>query len=116
MTKTKDESPSEEKASVTLPGTVEKIIPAVGHHEPEKAQIAVEGADDLYREIRIDNTLQDEAGDDVSLKKGAELRLQSPQTRMQRQRNSLSRKNPIRNKLVAHRLFGKSHVRHLGQS
>jgi hypothetical protein len=73
MTKTKDESPSEEKASVTLPGTVEKIIPAVGHHEPEKAQIAVEGADDLYREIRIDNTLQDEAGDDVSLKKGAEV-------------------------------------------
>jgi hypothetical protein len=73
MTKTKDESPSEEKATVTLPGTVEKIIPAVGHHEPEKAQIAVEGADDLYREIRIDNTLQDEAGNDVSLKKGAEV-------------------------------------------
>jgi hypothetical protein len=73
MTKTKDGSPSEEKASVTLPGAVEKIIPAVGHHEPEKAQIVVEGADDLYREIRIDNTLQDEAGNDVSLKKGAEV-------------------------------------------
>jgi hypothetical protein len=73
MTKTKDESPSEEKATVTLPGTVEKIIPAVGSHEPEKVQIAVEGADDLYREIRIDNTLRDEAGNDVSLKKGAEV-------------------------------------------
>jgi hypothetical protein len=73
MTKPKDERPSEEKATVTLPGTVEKIIPAVGDHEPEKAQIAIEGADDLYREIRIDNTLQDEVGNDVSLKKGAEV-------------------------------------------
>jgi hypothetical protein len=73
MTKTKDESPSEEKATVTLPGTVEKIIPALGTHEPEKAQIAVEGAEDLYREIRIDNILQDEAGNDVNLKKGAEV-------------------------------------------
>jgi hypothetical protein len=73
MPKTKDESPSEEKATITLPGTVEKIIPAIGHHEPEKAQIAVEGADDLYREIRIDNTLQDAAGNEVRLKKGAEV-------------------------------------------
>ena len=73
MTKTKDESASEEKATVTLPGTVEKIIPAVGDHEPEKAQIAVEGADELYREIRIENTLQDEEGNAVSLKKGAEV-------------------------------------------
>src|SRR4029077_10368708 len=73
MTKTKDDSPSEEKASVTLPGTVEKIIPAVGHHEPEKAQIAVDGTDQLYGEIRIDNTLQDEAGNKVKLKRGAEV-------------------------------------------
>ncbi len=73
MTKTKDDSPSEEKASVTLPGTVEKIIPAVGHHEPEKAQIAVDGTDELYGEIRIDNTLQVEAGNKVKLKRGAEV-------------------------------------------
>jgi len=72
MTKAQEENPSE-KASVTLPGTVEKIIPALGPDEPEKAQIAVEGADNLYREIRIDNRLQDEAGNDVSLKKGAEV-------------------------------------------
>jgi hypothetical protein len=73
MTKAKDDSPSEEKASVTLPGTVEKIIPAVGQYEPEKAQIAVDGTDELYGEIRIDNTLQDEAGNEVKLKKGAEV-------------------------------------------
>jgi hypothetical protein len=42
-----------EKPSVTLPGTVEKIIEPVHPSMPEKAQIVVEGADDLYQEIRI---------------------------------------------------------------
>ena len=60
-----------EKPSVTLPGTVEKIIKHPG--EPEKAQISVEGADDLYQEIRIENSLIDENGDQVRLKKGAEV-------------------------------------------
>jgi len=40
---------------------------------PDKAQIAVEGADDLYKEIRVENTLQDENGKPVALKKGAEV-------------------------------------------
>jgi hypothetical protein len=34
-----------EKPSATLPGTVEKIIKSPIPDEPEKAQIAVEGAD-----------------------------------------------------------------------
>jgi hypothetical protein len=59
--------------SITMPGTVEKIIPAVGDHQPEKAHIAIEGAEVLYREIRIDNTLQTEDGDDVSLKAGSKV-------------------------------------------
>jgi hypothetical protein len=62
-----------EKPSTTLPGTVEKIIKSPDPKEPEKAQIAVEGADDLYKEIRIENTLTDENGDPVSLKKGAKV-------------------------------------------
>jgi hypothetical protein len=62
-----------EKSSVTLPGTVEKIITPSHPGVPEKAQIAVEGADDLYREIRVENTLTDENGDKVRLKKGAEV-------------------------------------------
>ena len=69
----KPEHSSDEKASVTLPGTVEKIIRPVDPDAPEKAQIAVEGAEDLYREIRIDNTLQDATGEEVSLKSGAEV-------------------------------------------
>ncbi len=62
-----------EKPSTTLPGTVEKIIKPVTPGDPEKAQIAIDGADDLYREIRIENTLTDENGDKVRLKKGAEV-------------------------------------------
>jgi len=41
--------------------------------EPEKAQIAVEGADELYKEIRIANNLTDENGDEVRLKQGAKV-------------------------------------------
>ena len=62
-----------EKPSTTLPGTVEKIIKSPYPGEPEKAQIAIEGADHLYKEIRIENTLTDEAGNEVRLKQGAEV-------------------------------------------
>jgi hypothetical protein len=56
---------------VTLPGKVEKIIDRP--NEPEKAQIAIEGADEMYREVRIENTLTDEKGDKMRLKKGADV-------------------------------------------
>jgi hypothetical protein len=61
-----------DKPAVTLPGTVEKIIPA-NSIQTEKAQISVEGAEHLYREIRIENTLQDEDGKQVGLKPGADV-------------------------------------------
>ena len=62
-----------EKRNVTLPGKVDKIVVSAGPSEPEKAEISVEGADPLYQEIRIENTLTDENGDEVRLKKGAEV-------------------------------------------
>ena len=68
-----EEEDSEKKVNVTLPGTVEKIIPAIGDHIPEKAEIKVEGADDLYREVRIENEMVDAEGNAVKLKKGAEV-------------------------------------------
>jgi hypothetical protein len=40
---------------------------------PEKAQITVEGGDHLYREIRIDNILTNDRGEEVSLKPGAHV-------------------------------------------
>jgi hypothetical protein len=62
------------KASTTLPGKVEKVInPHPSSGEPEKAQIAVEGADHLYREIRVPNRLMDDNGHKVKLKEGAEV-------------------------------------------
>jgi hypothetical protein len=69
----KDEDRPEEKAAVTLSGTVEKIIPPITPNQPEKAQISVEGAEHLYKEIRVENTLQDESGNEVALKKGAKV-------------------------------------------
>jgi hypothetical protein len=62
-----------QKPSTTMPGTVEKIIRSPFPNEPDKAQIAIEGADDLYKEIRIENTLTDEKGNEVRLKVGAEV-------------------------------------------
>lgn len=61
------------KPKTTKPGVVEKIIKPVVPNEPEKAQIAVEGADHLYREIRVENTLIDDKGNEVKLKEGAEV-------------------------------------------
>ena len=61
------------KPSAILPGTVEKIIESPFPSVPEKAQITVEGADHLYREIRIDNTLTNDNGEEVSLKPGAHV-------------------------------------------
>jgi hypothetical protein len=60
-----------EKPSATLPGTVEKIITSPFPGEPERAEISVIGADYLYKEIRIENTLVDENGEPVRLKVGA---------------------------------------------
>jgi hypothetical protein len=62
-----------DKPSTTLQATVEKIIKPPTPGMPEKAQIAVEGADHLYRELRIENTLTDENGDKVRLKPGADV-------------------------------------------
>jgi hypothetical protein len=71
---TEQSSREQSKVSTTLPGKVEKVIrPHPGSGEPEKAQIAVEGADHLYREIRVPNTLTDSHGQEVRLKEGAEV-------------------------------------------
>jgi hypothetical protein len=62
-----------EKASMTRPGTVQKIIQPAYLGQPEKAEIAVHGADDLYKEIRVENALKDDDGEEVRLKKGAQV-------------------------------------------
>ena len=53
-----------ERPAKKLPAVVEKIVKPIDPREPEKAQIAVHGADDLYREIRVENTLEKPAADE----------------------------------------------------
>jgi hypothetical protein len=62
-----------EHPSTTMPGTVKKIILSPRPSQPEKAQVTVDGADQRHRNLRFENTLTDEHGDDVKLKKGARV-------------------------------------------
>jgi hypothetical protein len=55
------------------PGRVRKIIKPIHPSLPEKAEIEVHDADHLYREIRIDNELEDENGKKVKLKEHADV-------------------------------------------
>jgi hypothetical protein len=61
--------------SMSMPGTVDKIIVSSRLGQPEKVQIGVDGADKGYRDLRIENILVDEHGDDVSLKNGAPVEI-----------------------------------------
>jgi hypothetical protein len=61
-----------EQPSATMPGTEVKIIPP-RPSRPERAQIAIDRADHGHRDLRIENSLTDENGDDVKLKKGAHV-------------------------------------------
>jgi hypothetical protein len=63
------------KTSASLPGTVEKIIKSPLATAPDKAQIKVVEADNLYRAIRIDNSLTNENGEEVRLKLGAQVKI-----------------------------------------
>jgi hypothetical protein len=64
-----------EQPSITMPGTVEKIIPAQNPSQPEKADISVDGAHQPHRALRVENTLTDEDGGEVRLKKGAHVHI-----------------------------------------
>jgi len=56
-----------------LRGKVEKVIPSKHPTQPEKAQIELHDAEDLYREIRIENVLTDEVGNKDRLKTGDDV-------------------------------------------
>ena len=62
-----------EKPAVVHSGTVQRVIKSPFPREPEKAEIALKDADHLYREIRVENTLNTPDGKPVSLKEGAEV-------------------------------------------
>ena len=64
------------RARKTLRAKVRKIIKPAHPTQPEKAEISIDEADDLYREIRIENRLMDEKGKEARLKQGAEVEVQ----------------------------------------
>jgi hypothetical protein len=74
-----DTARTREQPSTTMPGTVDKIILSPRPSQPEEAQIAVDRADRPHRDFRIENTLTDEHGDDVKLKRALTLKLPSLQ-------------------------------------
>lgn len=57
----------------TVPAVVQKIIKSVYPDQTEKIEISIPAADDLFREIRIENRLTDVNGHPVALKSGARL-------------------------------------------
>ena len=56
-----------------LHGSVKKLIKPIHPSEPEKAEIDIHEADQLYREIRIENVVTDEKGEKDSLKPNEEV-------------------------------------------
>jgi len=56
-----------------LRGKVQKLVKPIDPRETEKAEITIEEAEELYREIRVENVLTDENGEKVRLKPGAEV-------------------------------------------
>lgn len=61
------------KSKTIKPAKVQRIIKSPHPDVPEKAEIAIEGAEDLYKEIRIENVLEDSSGKEVKLKEGAKV-------------------------------------------
>jgi hypothetical protein len=71
MSKTKEVK--SKKLTATKPATVKKIIGSPHPEIPEKAEISIDGCEPLYQELRIENKLTDENGNEVKLKPGAHI-------------------------------------------
>jgi hypothetical protein len=62
-----------EQPSTSMSGTVDKIIPERNPSQPETADISIEKGHQPSQSLRVENTLTDENGDEVRLKKGAQV-------------------------------------------
>ena len=62
-------------AKTTKLGIVNRIVPSFDSREQDKAEIHVHDAVPSYEELRIPNSLKDEDGKEVELKKGAEVEI-----------------------------------------
>jgi hypothetical protein len=57
----------------TLSGSVQKIIKNVYANQAENVEIGIDEAENLFREVRIENTFSDADGQPVALKQGARV-------------------------------------------
>jgi hypothetical protein len=57
----------------TFPAVVQKIVKSVYPDQMEKIEISIPAADDLFREIRVENRLTGVDGQPVALRTGAQL-------------------------------------------
>jgi len=71
-------------------GTVQRVLKPFLPSELEKVQISVDEAEELYREIRIENVLTDENGEKVQLKPALMIQIReshrTPSTLLRRTR------------------------------
>ena len=70
-----DEKEKTDKPNITVEGTVRKVIQPPDPRQPEQAEIVIHNAEPLYREVRIENTLRHEDGEEVRLRPGAEVEI-----------------------------------------
>ena len=56
-----------------LRAVVQKVLKPTFPRDKEKVEISVQEADELYREIRVENVLTGDGGEKVHLKPGAEI-------------------------------------------
>ena len=63
-----------QQPKTVMPGTVDKIIQFRTPRLRETAQISIKG-EPKYRELRVENSLTDEHGDEVKLEKGARVQV-----------------------------------------
>ena len=61
------------KSRQRLQGTVQKVIPPLIPNEPEKVEILIDHADELFREIRVENVLMRMDGEKFRLLPGAKV-------------------------------------------
>ena len=71
----KNQTPAGDGALVTLRGSVEGIVSYVGTQSSDVVQVVIEGAEPLYREIRIRNPFQDANGNVITLQADSEVEI-----------------------------------------
>jgi hypothetical protein len=57
----------------TVPAIVNRVVKPIHPNQSEKVEISIPTADELFREIRIENTLTDVDGKPVALKHGVRV-------------------------------------------